>query len=502
MDTSRRDALRAGLCERISSDPAKLGRGIARQDEDCLALARRCGYAVAEDATYADNDISGFKGKVRPQWERLKADVSSGRLDVVVAWSIDRLGRSVRELLEFFDLCAGHGVIIHTCKEGHLDPASPVGRLIATILAAVAQMESERKAERVKRHHEQKADAGGRQWAGRTFGYDVSYDDPDRPHRRIVAVAVNPGEADVIRDSAARVLAGESLSSVCRDLGACGVRTVSGVTFTPDTLKIVLCAARISGRREYVGRGNGSRHRRMGEITADGDWPAIITAAQSDRLREMFASRFRPEHAGAPKYLLSGLLSCGKPDCGAPMYRRDSTDKRRPNQQTRYQCKQLSRRQQEGGYMSGCGGTSIVAGKVEDLVRDAVLEALNSADFARIAGQADEANGPVLEEISAVDGRLAELAADHAVGLIDRKTYASGRDAGNARREMLTRQLKRSQASSALADWFEMGGALRQRWDAAGTDRQRALVRALTTKITVRPGRGEPADRVVIEWRT
>ena len=190
--------------------------------------------------------------------------MSSGRLDVVVAWSIDRLGRSVRELLEFFDLCAGHGVIIHTCKEGHLDPASPVGRLIATILAAVAQMESERKAERVKRHHEQKADAGGRQWAGRTFGYDVSYDDPDRPHRRIVAVAVNPGEADVIRDSAARVLAGQSLSSVCRDLGACGVRTVLGVTFTPDTLKIVLCAARISGRREYVGRGNGSRHRRMG----------------------------------------------------------------------------------------------------------------------------------------------------------------------------------------------------------------------------------------------
>lgn len=46
-----------------------------------------------------------------------------------------------------------------------------------------------------------------------------------------------------------------------------------------------------------------------------------------------------------------------------------------------------------------------------------------------------------------------------------------------------------------------MGRELRERWDAIGTDRQRVLIRALTTKITILPGRGDPAALVVIDWR-
>jgi Recombinase/Recombinase zinc beta ribbon domain len=154
---------------------------------------------------------------------------------------------------------------------------------------------------------------------------------PARPGRY---PACHRHEAAVIREAARRVLAGEAVRVVARDLNTRGIITVAGKAWTTDSLTRVLIAARISGRREYIPieTYNGATRPKTGEITAENTWPAIITPAQSGRLRALLTAPGRGHTNGhaARTYLLSGVFRCGL--CGHPMYGRVHNGK------PRYQC--------------------------------------------------------------------------------------------------------------------------------------------------------------------
>ncbi|GGN98144.1 recombinase family protein [Microbispora bryophytorum] len=72
-------------------------------------------------------------------------------------------------------------------------------------------------------------------------------------------ITVIAEEADVIREAARRVLAGESLASVCKDFQRRDVKTPSGRHWVPTTLRRLLASARISGRREHTSSKTPSR---------------------------------------------------------------------------------------------------------------------------------------------------------------------------------------------------------------------------------------------------
>jgi hypothetical protein len=95
-------------------------------------------------------------------------------------------------------------------------------------------------------------------------------------------------EAEVICEATRRVLAGESLTSVCRDFEKRDIRTPAGRHWLPTTLRRLLASARISGRREHTPRSSFQTTRPLlGEIVADAVWPAIISPVDSDRLRAL-----------------------------------------------------------------------------------------------------------------------------------------------------------------------------------------------------------------------
>ena len=58
------------------------GLGEHRQVEDCRAIAERRGWVVG--AEYADNDISAFKDRARPEFDRVLADIAAGKRDAVI----------------------------------------------------------------------------------------------------------------------------------------------------------------------------------------------------------------------------------------------------------------------------------------------------------------------------------------------------------------------------------------------------------------------------------
>jgi len=160
---------------------------------------------------YVDSDISAYSGKRRPEYLRMLDDVEAGAVGAVVVYHADRLHRHPRELEDFIDLCQRTKTRLATVSGG-VDLSTHEGQLIARIQGAVARKESDDKSRRIRRKHEEIANAGKVSGGGsRPYGYEAD--------KR----TVRPEETDVIRECARRALAGDSLRSICIDLNARGV---------------------------------------------------------------------------------------------------------------------------------------------------------------------------------------------------------------------------------------------------------------------------------------
>jgi len=131
---------------------------VARQETECRALADRLGAEVV--GVYADNDISAYSGKARPQYEAMLEAICTGQVDLVIAWHTDRLYRRTRDLQGYIDACQPRGVPTHTVQAGPLDLSTPPGRMVARQLGAVAEYESEQKGERERAANRQRAQQG------------------------------------------------------------------------------------------------------------------------------------------------------------------------------------------------------------------------------------------------------------------------------------------------------------------------------------------------------
>jgi site-specific DNA recombinase len=477
---------------RISSDPEHDLLGVTRQLDDCRALAERLGWEIVGE--YVDDDVSAYSGKPRPQYEALLEALRGRTGNAVLAWHPDRLHRSPRELESFIDLVELTKAKVQTCRAGEYDLSTPSGRTTARIVGAVARGESEHKSDRVRAKLKQNADmgkvAGG---ANRPFGYD---DDK---------ITVMPTEAAIVREIAARLLAGETLRGVCAWVNSTGVKTTGwvrrdretstsevmpGRDWTPGRIKSIAVNPRYSGQRA-VGTGANAK------VTNENAWEAIIDASTTDKLRALLLDPDRRTNRSARKYLLSGHVTCEA--CGSNMLARPRV--RDGKTQRRYVCVNDPGRH-------GCGRNTVTADDLEEAIGDLLVvrfEKLARTGAFKIKGSMID--DEVSAETAVIDSKLATLARQWANDDITDGERDAARAALIERRNRLSTRVRRdvSAIPAILAEFAADPTRLRAEWEKLPFDRKRAFVVALIDSIVLTPAPGAPqfaVERLVREpWK-
>src|SRR5229473_232126 len=122
------------------------GQDVTMQTRELEQFAQARGWRLVD--SYLDVGISGTKDK-RPELDRLMADAHKRRFDVVVVWRFDRFARSVSHLLRALETFNALGIAFVSLSE-QMDTTTPTGKMVFTVLGAVAELERSLIVERVR----------------------------------------------------------------------------------------------------------------------------------------------------------------------------------------------------------------------------------------------------------------------------------------------------------------------------------------------------------------
>ena len=114
------------------------GQDVGLQLDELRQVAAQRGWVIADE--YIDEGVSGA-AESRPALDRMLDAARRGKIDLVVVWKLDRLGRSIQHLLQVLDELQQHGVGFVSVRDAGIDTTSATGRLLLHLLAAFAEYE-------------------------------------------------------------------------------------------------------------------------------------------------------------------------------------------------------------------------------------------------------------------------------------------------------------------------------------------------------------------------
>lgn len=134
------DNLKAAIYLRVSTTKqVNEGFGLDTQKNRCDMMAQMKGWSIVN--IYSDEGISGtLDSDKRPGLRRVLEDAKEKIFDVLIFYSLDRLGRTTSIVLKTIEKLTNMGIKIVSCKES-IDTSSPTGVFVLTIFAALAQLE-------------------------------------------------------------------------------------------------------------------------------------------------------------------------------------------------------------------------------------------------------------------------------------------------------------------------------------------------------------------------
>ena len=480
-------------------------KGITRQKEDILALADKLGVRIVR--WYEENDTTAFRKKrirlangrsvwrvIRPEFRQMLEDYEDGAIEGVIFYDLDRLARQPRDLEDLIDLAEYYKRPVATVT-GEIDLRTSNGRAMARVLVAMANKSSEDASRRIARARLQEAQQGrSRSFGGsrRRFGYT--------PRGEIV-----PAEAELIRAGARRVLAGGSWTSLARFFRESGIPPVGGGPWNFGSIRQIYLTPSIAGIAVYNGAMRAENKDGQPQSTyanpeamalkdasgayIRGQWEPILPVADWKALADDMKRRREGRTfsaAGTRKYLLSGLLRCGRIREDGSMCNRALTGaavkSRSGAIRTVYKCPSKNQ--------GGCGGTQRNAAKLDQLIEDLLFAHIvaSAPDTAGPAAAADEHDADAID-LAGVQKRLHALRTGFARGTVSDDSMFSIVPELEARERALKAGLARKDKTRMVrAARSKSPGDVRREWDEAAGDVgvRRAIISRYLKAIVVR----------------
>lgn len=470
---------RVAIYNRLSRNRDGTVTGLDRQEADCRTrIARYPTWVVT--GVFRDDDLSAYQlSKPRPAFEEMALQLEAGDFDVVIAWKADRLVRRMWDWIRLLgrpDNPTAWSII--TIEDG-IDTSTAMGKVIATLLVSMAEMESETIGLRTRSKHDELARAG--RWSGggtRPFGHRLA--DPERGDPAYAQLVAVPDEVAVLGEIAERLISGETFMSIVKDLNdpsraGSVARAVKGGPLNPTVLRRALLSTRMVGRRRVVdSKGDqwfSELHR--GE---DGAFVYSIEPILPDPIAHAVWAKLTAnpgtEGATVRRHLLSGFVRCGH--CGGRL--RAWKDKGR----LAWACLQRA----EG---TGCGRTSIPMAPVESVVIETVLRRIEQLGVDTLVAQIT--GGPPLSDVIAAveqdEAMLEQLAQKFARGTISEREWETARHVIVDRIDAAKRTLGSIRRAPALTG-AEAG--LRVTWANASLAWRRELLATVVETVIIGSG--------------
>ena len=154
-------------------------------------VAQRSGWTIVH--TFADEGISGAKGRdKRPGYDALLTTIARREVDIVAAWSVDRLGRSLPDLVGFLSEIQARGCDLYLHQQA-IDTSTPSGRMLFQMLGVFAEFERSMIVARVR---------AGLQRTTKRLGR------PPMPEEKVEAIRTMLAQGLGVRETARRTGAG------------------------------------------------------------------------------------------------------------------------------------------------------------------------------------------------------------------------------------------------------------------------------------------------------
>jgi DNA invertase Pin-like site-specific DNA recombinase len=372
----------------------------------------------------------------RPVRDEVLAQLKAG--DRLTTWKLDRLGRSVIELHQIVESLERRGVTYRSLTEA-IDTTTGQGRFFFTLLAAFAEFERNMIIERTRAGRAARIAAGKHPGGARRFGFEADHE------------TIREDEAALLREAAARMLAGESMSSIIDGWNADRIPARDGGSWEATVLRNILTNPRTApllGHQTY------------------------------EALLRLFRAPGRQRIGRPAEHLLSGILRCM---CGQPMYSIDIG-----KGQSAYRCRKA---EGSAGRSQGCGKGNVSERAADRWAAEAFIAAVIAPEFTTSLNQRQA-------ELLAGETTAAELDAwREEIDELELVLPTRFADEGHRQRhaelrrmvEQATVRLMMRPDLRALLDLPKSESKLRARWDGWTIAERRTWLRRVLEYITVKP---------------
>lgn len=208
-----------------------------------VTLCREHCARLFPDAQYIIYDSDeGYSGKNidRPGFQQLLADIKARKIDVVCAYRLDRISRSVADFCQLVDLFQRYHIAFVSLRE-NVDTSTPMGRAMVYMTSVFSQLERETLAERVRDNVYELAKTG--RWLGGTTptGFtSVELPSPNSDCKRIVALSPDDAELSIVRTVYQLYAQFGSLTKVESHCLLHNITSRNGIAFSRTTLRALL----------------------------------------------------------------------------------------------------------------------------------------------------------------------------------------------------------------------------------------------------------------------